>query len=147
MIRAATCQWQGNLHDGVGALSTESETLKAVPFSFNSRFGSEPHTNPEELLGAAHASCFTMAFVAEIVKRKMVPDSVQTSAEVVFAQFQGSWKITEVRLHTVAVVPGATDELIQQCALIAKNNCPMSKVINAKISLDARLRTQLQEAG
>jgi lipoyl-dependent peroxiredoxin len=139
MKRQATAQWQGDLKTGKGSLTTDSGVLSQTPYSFSTRFEGEKGTNPEELVAAAHAGCFTMALSAELGKAGLTAKSLRTTAAVSLEKNGGGWGVTESHLELVAQVPGASQEAFKQAAETAKANCPISKLLNARISLTWRL--------
>jgi osmotically inducible protein OsmC len=141
MKRRATAQWRGDLKTGKGSLTTESGVLDNARYSFTSRFEGEKGTNPEELVAAAHAGCFTMAVSAELGKANLTAESLQTTAVVSLEKDTGGWSITESQLDLVARIPGATEDAFRSAADAAKANCPLSKLLKAKITLTARLET------
>jgi lipoyl-dependent peroxiredoxin len=135
MKRQASAQWQGDLKTGKGSLTTDSGVLSQTPYSFSTRFEGEKGTNPEELIAAAHAGCFTMALSAELGKAGLTAKSLRTTAAVSLEKNGGGWGVTESHLELVAQVPGASQEAFKQAAETAKANCPISKLLNARISL------------
>jgi osmotically inducible protein OsmC len=137
--RRGTAVWQGGIKDGRGAISTASGALKSYPYGFASRFEGTPGTNPEELLGAAHAGCFTMALSLRLGEAGLTAEKMETTAEVTLAQVDGGYAITTVHLTLKAKVPGADQARFQELAAKAKAGCPVSKVLKAEISLDATL--------
>jgi len=137
--RRASAAWTGGLKDGKGAISTQSGALGDYPYGFASRFEGVAGTNPEELLGAAHAGCFTMALALILEKAGLKADRMDTSAEVTLEQVDAGFAITAVRLTLRASIPGVDDRQFQDLAGEAKANCPVSKVLNAAITLDAAL--------
>ena len=140
--RSASAHWSGSLSDGSGAISTESTALSEKPYSFSSRFeeDGEAGTNPEELLGAAHAGCFTMAVSHELAQAGHPPSRAETVARVHFQKASGGFEIPRIDLVLTAVVPGISDDAFQRIAQSAKENCPLSKVLRtAEITLDATL--------
>ncbi|APO85202.1 OsmC family protein [Pseudomonas asiatica] len=139
MKKTASAIWQGGLKDGKGLLSTESGALKQNPYGFNTRFEGSPGTNPEELIGAAHAGCFSMALSMMLGEAGFTPDRIDTAAEVTLDKQADGFAITSVHLVLRAKVPGASEAQFLQIADKAKAGCPVSKVLNAKISLDAAL--------
>jgi len=141
MKRKAMAQWRGDLKTGKGTLTTDSGVLDAAPYSFTTRFEGEKGTNPEELVAAAHAGCFTMALSAELGKVNLVAESLRTTAVVSLEKDAGGWSITESALDLVARIPGASDEAFRAAAASAEANCPLSKLLKAKITLTARLET------
>ncbi|RCL29672.1 OsmC family peroxiredoxin [Pseudomonas sp. AFG_SD02_1510_Pfu_092] len=139
MKKTASAIWQGGLKDGKGLLSTESGALKQNPYGFNTRFEGSPGTNPEELIGAAHAGCFSMALSMMLGEAGLTPDRIDTAAEVTLDKQPDGFAITAVHLVLRAKVPGASEAQFLEIANKAKAGCPVSKVLNAKISLDAAL--------
>jgi lipoyl-dependent peroxiredoxin len=141
MDRKATAQWQGGLKDGKGKISTDSGVLKDAQYSFGTRFEEGIGTNPEELIAAAHAGCFTMALSSELNKAGLQPESLQTSAIVTFGKKDDKPTITKIQLKTEAKVPGAQQAAFEKAAQDAKNGCPISRLFqgNTEITLDAKL--------
>jgi lipoyl-dependent peroxiredoxin len=139
ILRNATAIWTGSGKEGSGNLSTQSETLNSVPYSFSRRFGEEKGTNPEELIAAAHAGCFTMALAFQLSGAEHAPERLETRADVSVVQEGGGWKIDAVMLQVKATVPGIDAAKFKELAENAKANCPVSKVLNAKITLKADL--------
>jgi len=139
MKRTASAIWSGDLKAGHGALATHSGVLKDTPYGFASRFESSPGTNPEELIAAAHAGCFTMALSATLGRSGFTPKRLATQATVSLEQVSGNWTITSVHLQTEAWIPGIDDAKFQQIASDAKANCPVSRLLRAEISLTAKL--------
>ena len=141
MDRTATAEWRGGLKDGKGTISTQSGTLQQTQYSFATRFESGTGTNPEELIGAAHAGCFSMALSAQLGGAKLTPESIRTEAKVTLSQVEGGFAITAIHLKTEAKIPGADEAAFKQAAENAKKDCPISKLFanNAEITLDARL--------
>jgi osmotically inducible protein OsmC len=139
MKRKASVQWQGDLKAGKGIVSTESGVLNDVPYSFAKRFGDEKGTNPEELVAAAHASCFTMALSAELGKANLTPERLRTTCTVTLDKVDGGWSVTESHLELTAKVPGASEEAFRKAAEAAETGCPISKLLKTKITLDAKL--------
>ncbi|QXI38559.1 OsmC family protein [Pseudomonas xantholysinigenes] len=139
MKKTASAVWQGSLKDGKGHISTESGALKQAPYGFNTRFEGSPGTNPEELIGAAHAGCFSMALSMMLGEAGFTPERVDTLAEVSLDKQADGFAITAVHLTLKAAVPGASEAQFQEIANKAKAGCPVSKVLNATISLDATL--------
>jgi osmotically inducible protein OsmC len=137
--RQASAAWQGGLKDGKGSISTESGALKAYPYGFASRFEGQKGSNPEELIGAAHAACFTMALSLILGEAKLTATQMDTSAEVTLEQVAGGYAITSSKLTLKAKIPGATNATFQELAAKAKAGCPVSKLFKAEITLDATL--------
>ena len=132
--------WKGSLKEGSGVITTGSEVLKDIPYSFKTRFEGAKGTNPEELIAAAHSACFSMALGAELGKAKIVPEKIETKATVVLAQQEAGFSVTESKLVTVVTAPGADSKAIETAAAGAKENCPISKLLNAKITLDLTIK-------
>jgi osmotically inducible protein OsmC len=139
MKRKASAQWQGDLKTGKGSVSTESGVLENAAYSFTTRFENEKGTNPEELIAAAHAGCFTMALSAELGKASLVPQSLRTTATVTLDKLDSGWTVTESHLEVVGKVPGATAEAFQAAAQAAETGCPISRLLKARITMDAKL--------
>jgi osmotically inducible protein OsmC len=139
MQRKASAEWKGGLKDGKGTVSSASGILSNTPYSFTTRFENAPGTNPEELIAAAHAACFSMALSAQLGEAKLKPESIATSAMLTMEKLDTGWTITAVHLNVVAKVPDATAEAFNAAATNAKAGCPVSKVLNAKITMDAKL--------
>jgi osmotically inducible protein OsmC len=139
MKRSASAVWQGDLKQGKGTISTESGVLAQTQYSFSTRFENGKGTNPEELIAAAHAGCFSMALSAALGKSGFTPDRINTSAAVTLDMIEGNPKITKVDLTLSARVPNITPADFEKIANDAKANCPVSKVLNAQISLSAKL--------
>jgi osmotically inducible protein OsmC len=139
MKRSASAVWHGDLKQGHGALATHSGVLKDTPYSFGMRFEQEPGTNPEELLAAAHAGCFTMALTASLGRAGFVPKRLATQAVVSLEQVDGKWTINHVQLNTEAWIPGIDVTHFQKIAADAKADCPVSRLFKADISLSAKL--------
>jgi osmotically inducible protein OsmC len=131
--------WSGGIKDGKGAISTKSGALKDYPYGFASRFEGKPGTNPEELIGAAHAGCFTMALSLILGEAKLTAEHMETKADVTLEKQSDGFAITAVHLILKAKIPGADDAKFQELANKAKAGCPVSKLLNAKITLDAAL--------
>jgi len=139
MQSKATAAWEGEIKEGKGQMSTTSNALQSVPYTFESRFEGADGTNPEELLGAAHAGCFSMALSMILGEAGMTPERIETQATVTLEREDEGFAIKKVHLDTTATVPGANDADFQEAAGKAKGGCPMSKVLNAEITMDARL--------
>ena len=139
MKKTASAHWQGGLKDGKGTISTQSGVLSNSPYGFNTRFEDQPGTNPEELIGAAHAGCFSMALSKELGDAGMTAESIETKAEVTLDKVDGGFAITAVHLSLRAKIPGADRAAFEQAVETAKNGCPVSKVLNAEITLEAVL--------
>ena len=141
MKRTGSAVWKGGIRDGTGQVSTESGVLSNENYSFSKRFGDEPGTNPEELIGAAHAACFSMALSAILGAANMTPEEIGTSAAVTIAPDGGGFSITTVHLTVKARIPDADDSAFQKAAADAKAGCPVSKVLDAEITMDASLES------
>jgi lipoyl-dependent peroxiredoxin len=139
MERKASAVWKGGLKDGKGAVSSASGVLNSTPYSFTTRFENTPGTNPEELIAAAHAGCFSMALSAQLGAAKLTPSSIETQATLTMEKQDAGWAITKVHLDVVGKVPGADDAAFQKAAADAKAGCPVSKVLKADISMTAKL--------
>ncbi|MCM2129805.1 OsmC family protein [Larsenimonas rhizosphaerae] len=137
--KSGSAHWQGSLKKGKGTVSTESGAMKDNPYGFNTRFEGQPGTNPEELIGAAHASCYSMALSMILGESSLEPESIKTKATVTLEQQDDGFTITAVHLDTEASVPGASEDDFKAAADKAKAGCPVSKLFNADITLDARL--------
>ncbi len=140
MDRSANAVWHGALKDGKGTISTQSGALKETQYSFSTRFENGVGTNPEELIAAAHAGCFTMALSAQLTDAKMVPDTLETTAVVTMEKTDDGPTITKIHLTTRAKVPGAERAKFEELARKAENGCPISRLLKAaEITLDAQL--------
>ena len=137
--RSGSAVWSGGIKDGKGSISTQSGVLDNTQYGFNTRFENGPGTNPEELIGAAHAGCFTMALSAKLGEAGMTASKLMTTATVSLDKVDDGFTISAVHLTLVATIPGANQEAFEAAALKAKQNCPVSKLLNAAITLDARL--------
>ena len=137
--REASARWQGSGKDGKGALTTPSGTLRETPYSFHDRFQDGQGTNPEELIAAAHAGCFSMALAVQLSNAGHPPEELATTAKLTMQQEGGGWRIASITLVLRAKVPGVARAKFDELAQAAKANCPVSKVLNAEISLDATL--------
>ena len=139
MQRKASAVWKGGLKDGKGAVSAASGVLSNTPYSFVTRFENVPGTNPEELIAAAHAACFSMALSAQLGGANLTPASIATTATLTLEKLDSGWAITTVDLDVVGRVPGADAAAFEKAANDAKTGCPVSKVLNAKITMHAKL--------
>ena len=139
MKRTAQARWQGDLKTGTGAISMASGTLKNTPYSFHSRFEQGAGTNPEELLAAAHAGCFTMALSAQLAEAGLKADSLDTSCTITIEKTDTGFGITESHLVLKAKIPGASKEAFDKATAAAKSGCPVSKLYNTNITLEAEL--------
>jgi osmotically inducible protein OsmC len=141
MKRKASAEWHGGLKDGKGALSTDSGVLSRTPYSFSTRFENGPGTNPEELIAAAHAGCFTMALSGQLGGAGLSAESLKTTATVTMEKLEAGWTITKVHLDLTARIPGADKAKFDAAAAAAKAGCPVSRLLNAEITLEARLES------
>ena len=139
MKRTAQAKWQGDLKGGAGTISTASGTLSSTPYSFHARFEEGKGTNPEELLAAAHAGCFTMALSAQLTGAGLKADSLETTCTITLEQKDGAFAITESHLELTAKIPGATPEAFEKATQAAKAGCPVSKLYNTNITLNAQM--------
>lgn len=137
--RTGSATWKGGIKDGVGSISTESGALAAHPYGFASRFEGRPGTNPEELIGAAHAGCFTMALSLILGEAGFTATHMETTAKVTLVSVEQGFAIEAVHLTLRATIPGADEPTFAGLAQAAKANCPVSKLLNAEITLDAAL--------
>lgn len=141
MLRKATAVWNGGLKDGNGKISTDSGVLKDTQYSFSTRFEDGIGTNPEELIAAAHAGCFSMALSGQLGNAGMTAESINTTAEVRLEKLDSGFAITKIHLTVRANIPGADNEAFMTAANNAKAGCPVSKVLNAEITMDAALES------
>lgn len=141
MKRNASAVWYGSLEEGRGELSSDSGILTDTPYSFGTRFEDEKGTNPEELIGAAHAGCFSMALSMILGEHGVTPERIDTKAEVTLEQVDGDFTITRVHLTTRVEVSGLDPEAFEEAANAAKAGCPVSRVLDADITMDATLVT------
>lgn len=139
MKRGGHAVWRGGLKDGKGTVSTDSGTLSSTPYNFGMRFENEKGTNPEELVAAAHAACFSMALSLILGNDGMTAESIETKATVSLEQVDGGFAVTSSHLDTTVKIPGADKARFEKAVEAAKTGCPISKLLNAKITLDARL--------
>jgi lipoyl-dependent peroxiredoxin len=139
MKRKGSAVWRGGLKDGKGVVSTDSGVLANTQYSFSTRFEDGKGTNPEELIAAAHAGCFSMALSAQLGNAGITPEQIQTTATVSLDKTDGGFAITAIHLDVVAKIPGADKQAFETAASSAKSGCPVSKVLNATITMDARL--------
>jgi len=141
MKREGSAVWKGGLKDGKGTISTGSGVLSNTQYGFNTRFENGPGTNPEELIAAAHAGCFSMALSKELGDAGMVAESIETTAAVTLEKVDAGFAITAVHLDLTAKIPGADRQKFEAAANQAKAGCPVSKVLNARITMEAKLET------
>ena len=139
MKKKASAVWSGDLKTGKGSISTESGALSNAQYGFNTRFEDGPGTNPEELIGAAHAGCFSMALSVQLGNAGLTAKKIETSATVTLDKLEQGWTVTEVFLQVKAQIPGADKAAFEKAANAAKAGCPISRLLNAKITMDAQL--------
>lgn len=137
--RKASAEWHGSLKEGKGTVSTHSGVLKNAQYSFGTRFENGAGTNPEELIAAAHAGCFSMALSAQLGNAGMTPESIETTASLTMEKLEAGFTITAIHLNTTAKIPGADKAKFETAANNAKAGCPISRLLNAKITMDAKL--------
>jgi len=140
MNRTASAVWTGDLKSGKGTMTTGSGTLRDAPYSFVTRFENSPGTNPEELIAAAHAGCFTMACSGALAKAGFTAGKLATSSVLTLEQVDGAWTITTIQLSLTGSVPGISNDKFRQIAEEAKANCPVSRLLKANIKLETRLQ-------
>lgn len=139
MKRKASAVWTGGIKNGNGRLTSDSGVLSDTPYSFSTRFESGAGTNPEELIAAAHAGCYAMALSGQLGEAGLTADRIDATASVTLEKSDGGFAITKVHLDVSAAIPGADESAFRQAANNAKQGCPVSKVLNAAITMDARL--------
>ena len=139
MKRSASAVWSGGLQDGKGTVSTESGVLSNTPYNFRMRFENEKGTNPEELVAAAHAACFSMALSLFLGQAGMTAQSIDTKATVSLDQVEGGFAVTSSHLQTTVRIPNADKAAFEKAVETAKTGCPISKLLNATITMDAKL--------
>jgi len=139
MKRKASARWEGDLKTGRGVVSTDSGVLQSAPYSFTTRFENEKGTNPEELVAAAHAGCFTMALSAELGKAGLLPERLETTATITLDKLESGWTVSESHLEVVGKVPGVSSDAFRKAAEAAEKGCPISRLLNAKITMEAKL--------
>ncbi len=139
MLRKASAEWNGTIKEGGGKISTESGVLDGTRYSFSTRFEDGIGTNPEELIAAAHAGCFSMALSGQLTNAGFDPEYIKTTAAVRLEKLEDGFAVTKVHLDVTAKIPGATDDDFQTCAANAKAGCPISKLLKAEITMDAKL--------
>jgi lipoyl-dependent peroxiredoxin len=139
MKRKGSAVWRGGLKDGKGVVSTDSGVLSNTQYSFSTRFEDGKGTNPEELIAAAHAGCFSMALSAQLGNAGITPEQIQTTATVSLDKTDGGFAITAIHLDVNAKIPGGDKQAFETAANNAKAGCPVSKVLNATITMDAKL--------
>jgi osmotically inducible protein OsmC len=139
MERTASAVWNGSLKEGKGTITTQSGVLSDAPYSFVTRFENGKGTNPEELIAAAHAGCFTMALSAQLSTMNFTPQSLRTSAKLTLEKLDAGWTISKIHLDVSARVPGISASAFEAAAASAKANCPVSRLLKAEITMDAHL--------
>lgn len=139
MKRKASAVWKGSLKEGNGRISTESGAIREAQYSFGTRFENGTGTNPEELIAAAHAGCFSMALSGQLTNAGLTPESIETTATVTMEKLEAGFTVTGVHLDVTARVPGADQQAFDTAAGNAKTGCPISRLLNAEITMDARL--------
>lgn len=139
MQRKASAVWKGGLKDGKGTVSSGSGVLRDTPYSFSTRFEDKPGTNPEELIAAAHAGCFSMALSGQLGGAGMTADSIDTQATLTMEKLDAGWTVTKVHLDVTARIPNADKAKFEEAANNAKAGCPISRLLKAEITMDAKL--------
>jgi osmotically inducible protein OsmC len=139
MVRKASAVWKGSLKEGKGTISSESGVLSNTPYSFSTRFENAKGTNPEELIAAAHAGCFTMALSAQLGTAGITPESLETTASLTLDKLDAGWSITKIHLDVAARIPGVDKAAFDKAAENAKAGCPVSRLLKAEITMTARL--------
>ena len=139
MLRSASAEWRGGLKDGRGRVSTASGAVKGVRYSFSTRFENEPGTNPEELVAAAHAACFSMALSGDLGRAGYQPVDIDTTATLDFDKTEAGWTVKSIHLEVKAKVPGADPVKFLAAAEKAKKTCPISRLLNTNITMSAKL--------
>jgi osmotically inducible protein OsmC len=139
MVRKASAVWNGSLKEGKGTISTESKVLSNAQYSFSTRFENGIGTNPEELIAAAHAGCFTMALSAQLGNAGITPESLETTAAVTLEKLEAGFTVTKIHLDVTAKIPGADAAAFEKAAQNAKAGCPISRLLKAEITMTAKL--------
>jgi lipoyl-dependent peroxiredoxin len=139
MVRKASAVWKGSLKEGKGTISSDSGVLSNTPYSFSTRFENAKGTNPEELIAAAHAGCFTMALSAQLGNAGITPESLETTASLTLDKLDAGWTVTKIHLDVTARIPGADKTAFDKAAENAKAGCPISRLLKAEITMSARL--------
>ena len=139
MKRTASAKWQGDLKSGKGTVSTESGVLSQTQYSFGTRFENGKGTNPEELIAAAHAGCFTMALSAQLGDAGLVAEKLETTATVTFDKLEAGWTVTQIHLEVRGIIPKADAAAWEKATNAAKTGCPISRLLNTTITMDAKL--------
>lgn len=138
-VKKASAVWKGGIKDGGGVISTETGVLKEAPYGFKARFEDGPGTNPEELIGAAHAGCFSMAFSLMLGEAGFTPDKIETHADVTLEKLDSGFEVTSSHLNVTASIPGIDQAKFDEIANKAKAGCPISKLLKTNITMDAKL--------
>jgi osmotically inducible protein OsmC len=141
MKRKASAVWKGDLKGGKGTISSDSGVLSNTQYSFSTRFEDGVGTNPEELVAAAHAGCFSMALSGQLAGAGMVAESINTTATLTMEKLEAGWATTGIHLDVIAKIPGADQKAFEKAATNAKEGCPISRLLNTKITMDAKLRS------
>lgn len=139
MDRFATAVWQGGIKEGKGALTTETGVLSNTPYSFSARFENGAGTNPEELIAAGHAGCFTMDLSGRLERAKMVAENIQTKATVTLGKGEKGFSVTQIHLEVTAKISNADEAAFQEAVVKAKEGCPISRLLNTEITVSAKL--------
>ena len=139
MVRKASAVWKGSLKEGKGTISSDSGVLSNTPYSFSTRFENAKGTNPEELIAAAHAGCFTMALSAQLGNAGITPESLETTASLSLDKLDAGWTVTKIHLEVTAQIPGVDKAAFDKAAEAAKAGCPISRLLKAEITMTARL--------
>ncbi len=139
MIRKASAVWNGSLKEGKGTISTESKVLSNAQYSFSTRFENGVGTNPEELIAAAHAGCFTMALSGQLTNAGITPETLETTAAVTLEKLEAGFTVTKIHLDVTAKIPGADAAAFEKAAQNAKAGCPISRLLKAEITMTAKL--------
>ena len=147
MTRKANAVWRGGLKDGKGTISTASGVLRDTQYSFSTRFEQGAGTNPEELIAGAHAGCFAMALSAQLGEQGLTAETIRAGATVTLEKVAAGWTVTKSHLEVTARVPGASREAFEKAANNAKAGCPISRLLKAEITMDARLEEESRAAG
>ena len=141
ITKIGLASWEGDLKTGKGTVSTQSNALQKHPYGFNTRFEGDNGTNPEELIGAAHASCFSMALSKILGEADIVPDMISSESIVHLEKDGDSFSITKIELQSIITAFGADEAVVKECAETAKDGCPISKLLDAKITLETTIKT------